>query len=126
MPPRGMGEGGQGAGQSPLPLGGGESRWGCRGRTRGSNQSVARISALPGSNPTIIIAKQRCGARTWPAILLANRMLWGSAIGTGEQTAFADQLSGARLLALLKAGGNVIFIRHAVTEKDFADPVSAR
>ena len=46
-------------------------------------------------------------------------------MSTGQETAFEDKLSGAQLLAALKAGGNVIFIRHAATERDFADQVSA-
>jgi phosphohistidine phosphatase SixA len=52
-------------------------------------------------------------------------MLWHSATSTGQEAAFADRLSGAELLATLQAGGNVIFIRHAATGKDFADQVSA-
>ena len=46
-------------------------------------------------------------------------------MSTGQETAFEDKLSGTRLLATLQAGGNVIFLRHAATEKDFADQVSA-
>jgi len=71
------------------------------------------------------IATQQFGARAWPAVLSAGLMLWHSATSTGQEAAFADRLSGAELLATLQAGGNVIFIRHAATEKDFADQVSA-
>jgi broad specificity phosphatase PhoE len=71
------------------------------------------------------IARQQLGARAWPVVLFAALMVCGSAMSTGQETAFEDKLSGAQLLATLKAGGNVIFIRHAATEKDFADQVSA-
>ena len=71
------------------------------------------------------IDRHQLGARAWPAILFASLMLCGSAISAGQETAFEDKLSGAQLLATLKAGGNVIFIRHAASEKDFADQVSA-
>jgi broad specificity phosphatase PhoE len=71
------------------------------------------------------IATQQFGARAWPAVLSAGLMLWHSATSTGQEAAFADRLSGAELLATLQAGGNVIFIRHAATGKDFADQVSA-
>jgi broad specificity phosphatase PhoE len=76
-------------------------------------------------NPMMRIARQRPGARVWPVVLFTSLMLWGSAMSAGQETAFEDKLSGARLLATLKAGGNVIFIRHAATEKDFADQVKA-
>ena len=41
----------------------------------------------------------------------------------GEQANadFQDKLSGADLLAALKAGGHVIYFRHAQTERDYAD-----
>jgi broad specificity phosphatase PhoE len=71
------------------------------------------------------IATLQFGARAWPAVLSAGLMLWHSATSTGQEAAFADRLSGAELLATLQAGGNVIFIRHAATGKDFADQVSA-
>ena len=71
------------------------------------------------------IDRHQLGARAWPAILFASLMLCGSAMSAGQETAFEDKLSGAQLLATLKAGGNVIFIRHAASEKDFADQVSA-
>jgi len=71
------------------------------------------------------IARQQPGARAWPAILFASLMLCSNAMSAGQETAFEDKLSGAQLLATLQAGGSVIFIRHAATEKDFADQVSA-
>lgn len=40
-------------------------------------------------------------------------------------TTFQDKLGGAEFLAALKSGGLVIFIRHAETERDCADQVSA-
>ena len=38
---------------------------------------------------------------------------------------FQDQLAGAELLSALKEGGYVIYFRHAQTEKDYADQVTA-
>ncbi|MGB3533712.1 MAG: Ig-like domain-containing protein [Microcoleaceae cyanobacterium] len=38
---------------------------------------------------------------------------------------FVDQLEGAALLDKLQAGGHVIYFRHARTERDFADQVTA-
>ena len=45
----------------------------------------------------------------------------------GEQANadFKDKMSGKQLLDALKNGGYVIYIRHATTEKDYADQVSA-
>jgi phosphohistidine phosphatase SixA len=45
----------------------------------------------------------------------------------GEQANadFVDQLEGEALLAELQDGGHVIYIRHAQTERDFADQVTA-
>ena len=63
----------------------------------------------------------RPGARA--AILLAGWLLSSSAGGPAQ--AFEDQLSGARLLDALRSGRLVVFIRHAATEKDFADQVDA-
>lgn len=37
----------------------------------------------------------------------------------------ADRLDGAALIDALRGGGHVIFIRHAQTEKDYADQISA-
>jgi len=37
----------------------------------------------------------------------------------------SDNLSGKDLLAELRKGGHVVYIRHAATEKDYADQVSA-
>ena len=38
---------------------------------------------------------------------------------------FQDKLSGAELLSALQEGGHIIYFRHAQTEKDYADQVSA-
>ncbi|MCL2924237.1 MAG: hypothetical protein MGF17_06310, partial [Trichodesmium sp. MAG_R04] len=38
---------------------------------------------------------------------------------------FKDKLSGTNLLNALKQGGYVIYFRHAQTEKDYADQVTA-
>ncbi len=41
-------------------------------------------------------------------------------------TTFKDKLSGTQLLNALRNGGYVIYFRHAQTEKDYADQVSAK
>lgn len=38
---------------------------------------------------------------------------------------FQDKLSGAQLVSALRQGGYIIFFRHAQTEKDYADQVTA-
>lgn len=43
-----------------------------------------------------------------------------------QQSTFQDKLSGAELLNALRGGGYVIYFRHAQTEKDYADQVSAK
>ncbi|MEL7315342.1 MAG: histidine phosphatase family protein [Cyanobacteria bacterium J06559_3] len=50
-----------------------------------------------------------------------------SELTDGEQANadFVDQLEGAALLEQLQDGGNVIYFRHARTERDFADQVTA-
>jgi phosphohistidine phosphatase SixA len=68
----------------------------------------------------------RVGART--RILLAGLFAgWTLAAGASaaQDTAFEDKLSGAELLEALKSGGLALFIRHAETELDYADQVSA-
>ncbi|PZD73041.1 hypothetical protein C1752_02722 [Acaryochloris thomasi RCC1774] len=49
------------------------------------------------------------------------------ALTPGEQANadFQDKLAGAELLSALKEGGHVIYFRHAQTEKDYADQVTA-
>ncbi|MEM8831910.1 MAG: histidine phosphatase family protein [Cyanobacteria bacterium P01_G01_bin.19] len=51
----------------------------------------------------------------------------GGELSPGEQANadFQDKLSGAELLSALQEGGHVIYFRHAQTEKDYADQVSA-
>ncbi|MGV2831131.1 histidine phosphatase family protein [Myxosarcina sp. GI1(2024)] len=48
-------------------------------------------------------------------------------LSPGEQANadFQDKLSGTELLNALQQGGHVIYIRHAKTEEDYADQVSA-
>lgn len=46
--------------------------------------------------------------------------------GEGELPAFQDKLSGAELVKALQQGGHIIYFRHAQTEKDYADQVSAK
>ncbi|MEO1366872.1 MAG: histidine phosphatase family protein [Acidobacteriota bacterium] len=41
--------------------------------------------------------------------------------GERANAEFEDKLTGADLLAALKAGGHVVYFRHAQTEKDYAD-----
>jgi phosphohistidine phosphatase SixA len=45
--------------------------------------------------------------------------------GEGGQPEFQDKLSGAELVSALRQGGYIIYFRHAQTEKDYADQVSA-
>ena len=51
----------------------------------------------------------------------------GAELSPGEQANadFQDRLSGAELLSALQEGGHVIYFRHAQTEKDYADQVTA-
>lgn len=51
----------------------------------------------------------------------------GGELSEGEQANadFQDKLSGAELLTELQQGGYVIYFRHAQTEKDYADQVTA-
>ncbi|MEM9556076.1 MAG: histidine phosphatase family protein [Acidobacteriota bacterium] len=59
------------------------------------------------------------GAETPPA----DDETAGDEMTPGERAnaEFQDKLAGAELLAALKAGGHVIYFRHAQTEKDYAD-----
>ncbi len=45
--------------------------------------------------------------------------------GGEAKPVFEDKLSGAELVSALRQGGYVIYFRHAQTEKDYADQVSA-
>jgi phosphohistidine phosphatase SixA len=65
----------------------------------------------------------RPGAPAGRAILLAGLLL-SDQVGT-TALAFGDRLDGPELVDALRAGGLVIFIRHAATEADFADQVTA-
>ena len=51
----------------------------------------------------------------------------GTELSPGERANadFQDKLSGTELLSALQEGGHVIYFRHAQTEKDYADQVSA-
>jgi broad specificity phosphatase PhoE len=51
----------------------------------------------------------------------------GEELSPGEQANadFQDKLSGAELLSALQQGGHIIYFRHAQTEKDYADQVTA-
>ena len=51
----------------------------------------------------------------------------GAELSPGEQANadFQDKLSGAELLGELQNGGYIIYFRHAQTEKDYADQVTA-
>jgi phosphohistidine phosphatase SixA len=51
----------------------------------------------------------------------------GAELSPGEQANadFQDKISGAELLSALQQGGHIIYFRHAQTEKDYADQVSA-
>lgn len=65
----------------------------------------------------------RAGART--RILFAGLVAGWTLAAGASAAAFEDKLSGAELLDALKSGGLVVFIRHAETEQDYADQVSA-
>jgi phosphohistidine phosphatase SixA len=43
----------------------------------------------------------------------------------GEKPKFKNKLSGAQLVSALRQGGYIIYFRHAQTEKDYPDQVSA-
>jgi phosphohistidine phosphatase SixA len=51
----------------------------------------------------------------------------GAELSPGEQANadFQDKVAGAELVSALQQGGYVIYFRHAQTEKDYADQVSA-
>ncbi|NJK49910.1 histidine phosphatase family protein [Candidatus Gracilibacteria bacterium] len=49
-----------------------------------------------------------------------------SAQESQEAPAFQDKLTGADLVNALRSGGYIIYFRHAQTEKDYADQVSAK
>ena len=65
--------------------------------------------------------------RTDTHILIAEGGEGGAELSSGEQANadFQDKMSGAELLSELKQGGYVIYFRHAQTEKDYADQVTA-
>lgn len=61
------------------------------------------------------------------ASLLAQGSEEASELSPGEQANadFEDKLNGRKLLRALRKGGHVIYFRHAQTEKDYADQVTA-
>lgn len=56
-----------------------------------------------------------------------GKILIAEELSPGEKAneEFEDKMSGKELLSALQGGGYVIYIRHASTEKDYADQVSA-
>lgn len=75
----------------------------------------------------IYVRKNPHAAGTWPHSLLpaaAVAMLVAfPAMGNAEKK---NGMSPTELVEVMKKGGNVIFIRHATTEKDYADQVKAK
>jgi phosphohistidine phosphatase SixA len=68
------------------------------------------------------------GAGAWTTIVFAGLvagLTLAPNVGAAQNTGFEDKLSGAELLDALESGGLVNFIRHAETEQDYADQVSA-
>lgn len=49
----------------------------------------------------------------------------GRAADAADPPVFQDKISGGDLIRALNSGGHVIYIRHAATEKDYADQISA-
>ncbi len=71
---------------------------------------------------TINVAGRRSGMPKITSLTLASALV-GLAITT---PVFAlDQLERSQIVPLLKQGGYVIYIRHATTEKDYADQLTA-
>jgi hypothetical protein len=60
------------------------------------------------------------------AAIAATMLLVTGASAEAPTPPFKDKLSGEALLNALRGGGHIIFIRHAATEKDYADQISAR
>jgi broad specificity phosphatase PhoE len=58
-------------------------------------------------------------------LLAVLSLLPGLALAADPPTDIANPLPPQRLVEALRAGGNVIFIRHAATEREGADQVSA-
>ncbi|NJO55840.1 MAG: histidine phosphatase family protein [Rhodospirillales bacterium] len=65
--------------------------------------------------------------QAFASALVAAGLLIGATAHPAQvrATDFKNTLSDAALIDALKSGGYVIFIRHATTEKDYADQVSA-
>ena len=49
-----------------------------------------------------------------------------AAQGGEASTKFTDKISGSQLVSALRSGGYIVFFRHAQTEKDYADQISAK
>lgn len=82
--------------------------------TSGVNAIAEGISEIP--EPGVLFAEgAEAGAEA------------GGELSPGEQANadFQDQISGTELLSELQQGGYVIYFRHAQTEKDYADQVTA-
>ncbi len=87
------------------------------------------------SNPTLGVANnnsQKSPSDPMTVSLMGSAALLAQAdeseaLTSGEKANadFQDQLAGAELLSALKEGGYVIYFRHAQTEKDYADQVTA-
>jgi len=86
--------------------------------------STRYIELLTGSAPTM----ERNGYKPGDAFdLVTPPPTYEGELSPGEQANadFVDQLEGEALLDELQDGGYVIYFRHAMTERDFADQVTA-
>ena len=100
-----------------------------------SNKSIELFFALGVATTVSFLGSLTVNAEIENSITPANFALLAQGgeggeageLSPGEQANadFVDQLSGAELLSALQEGGYVIYFRHAQTEKDYADQVSA-
>lgn len=65
-------------------------------------------------------------AVTTAAGLAVLRAVTGAAAETTASVPLVDKMAGDQLIGALRTGGYVIYIRHATTEKDYADQISAK
>ncbi len=105
-------------------------------------EEVDQVGAGKGSSPEVSpgvyeLRSVRLGPSTFDLLPTTNGLLaqdqggeggeGGAELSPGEQANadFQDKLSGAELLSALQEGGHIIYFRHAQTEKDYADQVTA-
>ncbi|XPM55999.2 MAG: histidine phosphatase family protein [Leptolyngbya sp. IPPAS B-1204] len=89
------------------------------------------VYSLLGAVPAAVASSDSPSGHAQPPqaeILVEQRLAQGGEGGEGGEGAtptFQDRLTGADLVNALRQGGYVIYFRHAQTEKDYADQVSA-